>query len=102
DRVDDVGSRTNESIGKVGQVDGAQYGVPNIDTQPVILYYSTELFDQHSLTPPTTWDELMTAVETFSAAGITPIALAGQSVWPELMYIQYLTDRIGGEGVFQK
>lgn len=101
-KVDDVLSRTIESIAKVGQVDGAQYGVPNNDTQPVILYYNTALFEEHSVTPPTTWAELLTAVETFSAAGITPLSLAGQSIWPELMYIQYLTDRIGGEGVFQK
>lgn len=101
-QVDDVLSRTIESIGQVGQVDGAQYAVPNNDTQPVILYYNTALFEEHGVTPPTTWDELMSAVETFSGAGVTPIALAGQSVWPELMYIQYLTDRIGGEGVFQK
>ena len=101
-KVDETLSRTIESISTVGQIDGKQYAVPNNDTQPVILYYSTELFEKHGVTPPTTWDELMTAVETFSAAGITPFALAGQSVWPELMYIQYLTDRIGGEGVFQK
>jgi raffinose/stachyose/melibiose transport system substrate-binding protein len=101
-KVDDTLSRTIDSISTVGQIDGKQYAVPNNDTQPVILYYSTELFEEHGVTPPTTWDELMTAVETFSAAGITPFALAGQSVWPELMYIQYLTDRIGGEGVFQK
>ncbi|GAA4520730.1 extracellular solute-binding protein [Brachybacterium paraconglomeratum] len=101
-KVDDVLSRTIESIAKVGEVDGAQYGVPNNDTQPVILYYNTALFEEHSVTPPTTWAELMTAVETFSAAGITPLSLAGQSIWPELMYIQYLTDRIGGEGVFEK
>ena len=101
-KVDDILSRSIESIAKVGEVDGKQYGVPNNDTQPVVLYYSTALFEEHSVTPPTTWDELLTAVETFSAAGITPISLAGQSVWPELMYIQYLTDRIGGEGVFQK
>ena len=101
-KVDEVLSRTIESIAGVAQVDGKQYGVPNNDTQPVILYYNTELFEQNSVTPPTTWAELMSAVETFSAAGITPLSLAGQSVWPELMYIQYLTDRIGGEGVFQK
>src|SRR5699024_815241 len=101
-KVDEALSRTIESIGKVGQVDGAQYGVRNNDTQPVSLYSSTELFEQPCLTPPPTWDEPMAAVETASAAGITPIVLAGQSVWPELMYIQYLTDRIGGEGVFQK
>ena len=101
-KVDDVLSRSIDSIATIGEVDGKQYGVPNNDTQPVVLYYSTALFEEHSVTPPTTWDELLTAVETFSAAGITPISLAGQSVWPELMYIQYLTDRIGGEGVFQK
>ncbi|MGP5077603.1 extracellular solute-binding protein [Brachybacterium alimentarium] len=101
-KVDDVLSRTIESIAKVGEVDGKQYGVPNNDTQPVVLYYSTELFEEHGVTPPTTWAELMTAVETFVEADIIPIALAGQSVWPELMYIQYLTDRIGGEGVFEK
>lgn len=101
-KVDTILSRAIDSIGAVGQADGKQYAVPNNDTQPVILYYNTELFDQHSVTPPTTWAELMSAVDTFAAAGITPMALAGQSVWPELMYIQYLTDRIGGEGVFQK
>ena len=95
-KVDDVLSRTIESINTVGEIDGKQYGVPNNDTQPVVLYYNTALFEEHSVTPPTTWEELMTAVETFSAAGIIPISLAGQSVWPELMYIQYLTDRIGG------
>ncbi|MGP5715303.1 extracellular solute-binding protein [Brachybacterium tyrofermentans] len=101
-KVDDILSRSIDSIAKVGEVDGKQYGVPNNDTQPVVLYYSTELFDKHGVTPPTTWAELMTAVETFVAADVIPIALAGQSVWPELMYIQYLTDRIGGEGVFEK
>lgn len=101
-KVDDILSRSIDSIADIGQVDGAQYGVPNNDTQPVVLYYNTALFEEHSVTPPTTWDELMTAIETFSAAGVTPISLAGQSVWPELMYIQYLTDRIGGEGVFEK
>ena len=100
-KVDDVLARTIESINTVGEIDGKQYGVPNNDTQPVILYYNTALFEEHSVTPPTTWEELLTAVETFSAAGITPISLAGQSVWPELMYIQYLTDRIGGEEVFE-
>ncbi|MFC7455904.1 extracellular solute-binding protein [Brachybacterium sp. GCM10030267] len=101
-KVDDVLGRTIPSIADVGKIEDKQYGVPNNDTQPVILYYNTELFEQHGVTPPTTWDELMSAIDTFSAAGVTPLSLAGQSVWPELMYIQYLTDRIGGEGAFQK
>src|SRR5690625_747888 len=56
-KVDDILSRTIESIGAVGQVDGAQDGVPNNDTQPVVLYYNTALFEEHSVTPPTTRSE---------------------------------------------
>ena len=35
------------------------------------------------------------------AAGKTPIALAGGSKWPYLMWAAYLVDRIGGPEVFQ-
>lgn len=101
-KVDGIAGRTIESIMQVAAVDGKQYGVPNNDTQPVFLYYNKDLFEQNKVTPPTTWTELMAAVETFKGAGIIPIALAGSSVWPELMWIEYLADRIGGEGVFQK
>ena len=35
------------------------------------------------------------------AAGIAPFSLGGQSKWPQLMWLEYLTDRIGGPEVFQ-
>jgi raffinose/stachyose/melibiose transport system substrate-binding protein len=69
--------------------------------QPVVLYHNKELFEQVGVEVPETWDDLLAAVDAFKAEGITPFALAGQSVWPELMWIQYLTDRIGGPEVFQ-
>lgn len=78
------------------------YAVPNNQSQPVLLYFNQELFEQAGVSVPTTYDELLDTVEKLSAQGVTPIALAGQSKWPELMYIQYLTDRIGGPEVFQR
>lgn len=50
---------------------------------------------------PTTWDELLDDVAKLKDAGKTPIALAGGSKWPYLMWAAYLIDRIGGPDVMQ-
>ncbi|HMR48436.1 MAG TPA: extracellular solute-binding protein [Arachnia sp.] len=86
-----------------GQIDGKTYAVPNNQSQPAVLFSNLEVLRSAGVDGvPATYDELLVAVEKLKAAGVTPIALAGQSKWPELMYIQYLTDRIGGPEVFQR
>jgi raffinose/stachyose/melibiose transport system substrate-binding protein len=99
--VPDLLDRVLPSVAQNGEADGAQYAVPYSEVQPVVLYHNKELFEQVGVEVPETWEDLLAAVEAFKAEGITPFALAGQSVWPELMWIQYLTDRIGGPEVFQ-
>ncbi|WP_062378763.1 extracellular solute-binding protein [Demequina pelophila] len=89
------------SVAANGQIDGKTYAVPNNQVQPVILYYNKEVFEEAGVELPTTYEELLDVVATLSDQGVIPISLAGASVWPELMYIQYLTDRIGGPEVFQ-
>ncbi|PFG40333.1 carbohydrate ABC transporter substrate-binding protein (CUT1 family) [Georgenia soli] len=101
DQTKDLVDRVMPSVAQNGQIDGATYAVPMNDVQPVILFYNKELFDQADIEVPTTWDETLKAVDAFKAEGIIPFSLAGASVWPELMWIQYLTDRIGGPEVFQ-
>jgi raffinose/stachyose/melibiose transport system substrate-binding protein len=104
DLTDDTRELTDRLIPSVaanGQVDGKTYAVPNTQSQPVVLYYNQEVLDAAGIEAPTTYDELLTAVDTLRGQDVIPIALAGQSVWPELMWIQYLTDRIGGPEVFQ-
>lgn len=89
------------SVAANGQIDGKTYAVPNTQSQPVVLYYNQEVLDAAGIEAPTTYDELLAAVDTLRGQDVIPIALAGQSVWPELMWIQYLTDRTGGPEVFQ-
>jgi raffinose/stachyose/melibiose transport system substrate-binding protein len=101
DSTPDLIDRVLPSVAQNGEVDGGQYAVPYSEVQPVVLYYNTDLFEQAGVEVPQTWDDLLAAVETFKDEGVIPFALAGQSVWPELMWIQYLTDRIGGPEVFQ-
>ncbi|AXK34903.1 extracellular solute-binding protein [Streptomyces armeniacus] len=90
------------SVMKAGELEGRNYGIPMRGMQPVILFYNKSVFDKHSLTPPETWDDLQQIIDTVRGKGITPFALGGVDVWTELMWLEYLVDRIGGEKVFAR
>ncbi|WP_077490973.1 extracellular solute-binding protein [Sinomonas mesophila] len=96
----EVKDRYLPSVLKNGEIDGTTYALPNNNAQPIVLYYNKEVFEKVGAQPPTTWDELMALVPTFKAAGIAPFSLGGQSKWPNLMWLEYLVERIGGPQVF--
>ncbi|MFF5161309.1 extracellular solute-binding protein [Streptomyces sp. NPDC000348] len=82
-------------------VDGRIYAMPCETVQPVILYYNRKVFDQVGVKPPESWDDIMALVPRFNAKGIAPFALGGQSRWTNMMWLEFLFDRIGGPEVFQ-
>ncbi|PZA20845.1 sugar-binding protein [Modestobacter versicolor] len=84
------------------EIDGKQYGLPMRGVQPVLLFNNKEVLASAGITEsPATWDQLLQDVEALKAKGITPIALAGSQSWTELMWAEYLLDRVGGPEVFQ-
>ncbi|MEW2404078.1 extracellular solute-binding protein [Streptomyces sp. NPDC046862] len=85
-----------------GDLKGRHYGIPMRGMQPVILFYNKSVFAEHKLQPPTTWDQLLDINAKLKKAKITPFALGGSDVWPELMWLEYLVDRIGGPEVFKR
>jgi raffinose/stachyose/melibiose transport system substrate-binding protein len=89
------------SVAENGVIDGKTYAVPNNSMQSVVLWYNKKLFEQEGVQPPRTWDDLMSLVHTFDSKGIAPFSLGGASKWPELMWLEYLADRIGGPEAFQ-
>lgn len=101
-KMDQVMERLIPSVVDGGRIDGELYAIPNSQTQPELIYYNKELFEQVGAEFPTTWTELMDVVGTFTEAGIAPFALAGASKWPELIWMQFLTDRMGGHEPFAK
>ncbi|MCK9795325.1 extracellular solute-binding protein [Isoptericola sp. 4D.3] len=101
-RVDPVLDKALPSVADNGTVDGRTYAVPANQTQPVLLYHNADVLKAAGVEPPETFDDLLDAVPVLEEAGVRPIALAGGSRWPELMYLQYLTDRIGGPEAFQQ
>ncbi|MGK3940948.1 extracellular solute-binding protein [Streptomyces caeruleatus] len=82
-------------------VDGKIYAMPCEAVQPIILYYNRKVFDQVGVKPPESWDDIMALVPRFNAKGIAPFALGGQSRWTNMMWLEFLFDRIGGSEVFQ-
>ena len=83
-------------------VDGKIYGVP-FDMGMVGFWYNKALFDRAGISePPTTWEEFLEDVRMLKAAGITPIALAGQAKWPGHFYWSYLALRVGGIDAIQR
>lgn len=100
----DLQKRLIPGVLDVGKVDGKIYAIPNNDTQPVFLYANMKVLKKAGLSEiPKTYDDLLAGIDKMKKAGISiPIALAGASQWPELMWIEYLLDRQAGAGLFQK
>lgn len=83
--------------------DGKIYGVPYNGIQPVVFFYNKDVFASNGVQPPKTWDDLLAAVKTFKAKGVTPISVggAGTDNWTYLMWLEYLVDRVGGPSAVQ-
>ena len=75
--------------------------MPCETVQPIVLYYNKTVFDKVGVQPPQSWGDIMDLVPKFNAAGIAPFSLGGQSRWTNMMWLEFLFDRIGGPEVFQ-
>ena len=82
-------------------VNGKLYAMPIETVAPIVLFWNKKVFDQVGAEPPQTWDDVMALVPKFNAKGIAPFSLAGQSLWTNMMWLEFLYDRIGGSEVFQ-
>ncbi|WP_405812717.1 extracellular solute-binding protein [Streptomyces sp. NBC_01390] len=82
-------------------IDGKIYAMPVETVQPIVLYYNKKVFDQVGVKPPQSWGDIMALVPKFKAKGIAPFSLGGQSRWTNMMWLEFLFDRIGGPEVFQ-
>ena len=68
--------------GTLGQVsyDGEVLAVP-FASQVWVFYYNTDIFEEHGLTPPETWDDLISICDTLKEADVTPIFVPAREGW---------------------
>jgi raffinose/stachyose/melibiose transport system substrate-binding protein len=81
-------------------VGGKTYAMPCETVAPIVLYYDKRAFDKIGAQPPQSWGDIMDLVPKFNAKGIAPFSLGGQSRWTNMMWLEFLFDRIGGPEVF--
>ncbi len=101
DQNPDVKKRLFASSFTAATVDNKIYAMPCETVAPIVLFYNKKLFDKVGVQPPQTWSDIMTLVDKFNAANIAPFSLGGQSRWTNMMWLEFLFDRIGGAQVFQ-
>lgn len=53
------------------------FGVPNY-AEYTMVYYNKDLFAQHGVEVPETFDDLVAAMDKFVAAGVTPLSVGGK------------------------
>ena len=80
------------------EVDGKVYGCP-LAAYTVGLAIQNPIFEKHGLTPPSTWDELLSVAQALKDAGETPIVLGAKDwVHPYFMYIGLASSVLGPDG----
>ncbi len=97
----DVKNRLFPSSFGAATIDGKIYAMPCEAVQPIILFYNKKVLDHVGVSPPQTWGDIMDMVPKINAKHIAPFALGGQSRWTNMMWLEFLFDRIGGPEVFQ-
>ena len=70
------------TIQDAGTYDGKVYEINLGRVSYSGIYYNMDLFAEYSVEVPTTWDELVTACETFNAADIPCMTAGGKDGWP--------------------
>jgi raffinose/stachyose/melibiose transport system substrate-binding protein len=95
-------SRRFASSFQAATVNGKIYALPAEVVTPIVFYYNKKVFDKAGVSePPKSWADIMSLVDTFNSKGIAPFSLGGQSRWTNMMWLEFLLDRIGGPQVFQ-
>lgn len=81
--------------------DGEVHGVPFANNGDGVIY-NKDLFAQHDLQPPETWDEMVTVMQTLQDAGVTPIYGTLQDAWTALPSFNALASTLPPDDFFDQ
>ena len=84
---------------ETSRADGVTYAVP-FASQTMLVLYNKDLFEQHGITEPQSWDELLAASEKLKAAGILPFANGTATAWQNESTFHALTASIIGKDFY--
>jgi raffinose/stachyose/melibiose transport system substrate-binding protein len=83
--------------GARGVEDGKIYGVP-FGVQTSQMFYNRDIFEQHGLSEPQTWDDFIAVLDTLEGADVIPMAVTGADTWMMPIVHEVLAStRYGGD-----
>lgn len=91
-------STNYEAIKPTMTRDGKQWGVPYSYYQWGI-YYRKDIFDKLGLAEPANWEELLSACDKMTEAGVTPFTIGTKFLWTAAGVFDYLNLRTNGYDV---
>lgn len=93
------GLEENFSVGSrdAWSLDGVPFAIPFMAVSHGI-YYNIDLFAEHNLKIPETWEELLAVAETLQSAGVIPFSNGSKDEWDmnEIVFMNLLPNFIGG------
>lgn len=92
---DNIKSKMGAGMAEAIETDGKIYTLP-VYTHIANLYVNTALFEKAGAKIPTTYSELLDAVEKLKAAGITPALLGEKDRWPGMYWYDIIAMRQAG------
>ncbi len=83
---------------RLGNPDGDNgvYIIP-VESQIINIFYNTKIFEELSLTVPTTWDELKEVSAKLTAAGYAPLYFGGADGWQHVNVFMMLATQFGDQ-----
>ena len=83
-------------------VNGKIYALPAETVTPIVMYWNKKVLDKIGVRRcRKSWDDIMSRSPKANSKGVAPFSLGGQSRWTNMMWLEFLLDRIGGPEVFQ-
>jgi len=62
----------------------------------VALFYNKQIFKQYNLTPPRTYEELLSVIRVLTMHKVTPFAFGAKTPWTAAQFSEMVANRIGG------
>ena len=98
----DQKSRRVPASFQAATVNGKVYALPAETVTPILFYWNEKVLDKIGASQiPQDWNGIMQYVDQANSKGVAPFSLGGQSRWTNMMWLEFLLDRIGGPQVFQ-
>ncbi len=78
------------------------YMIPYAFDVTTVIWYNTAIFEEHGLSEPETWQDLVDISAQLSEAGVTPMIIGNQQVWPLGNWAGHIATRVAGMEAFDR